>query len=665
MPAPLSEVRRTELVVPQPLPAGLDGLVHRAHGAWRSRGKHGRGLEALARRLHAEAEAFAALGDGALRQVMREKRALVLRGGRPWRELFAEALPVTAELAYRATGLRAYPVQLMGALGLAEGRLVEMATGEGKTLTIGLAAAISGWQGRPVHVITANDYLAHRDAEWLRRFYALCDLRVASVTGEFDFPRRRDCYAADVVYTTSKELVADFLRDRLALGVMADPGRRMVARLLRSGGGAAEEPIVLRGLHTAIVDEADNQLIDEAVTPLIISRPQPNDALVALCREADRLASELLPGEHYDLDLRHKEAKLLPAGSAVIEEWCRAQRGGIFHQVAWMSGLVVQSLQARHFFLRDKQYVIVDGKVLIVDESTGRMMPGRSWRLGLHQAVEAKEGLEITQPNESLARLSFQRFFRLFRRLSGITGTAAEAAPEFWRVYELPFVRIPSHRPNIRQRWPMRVFATAEAKWSAVVEEIVAVHAHGRPVLVGTRSVAASEHLGRLLTARGLAFTLLNAVRHDQEASIILQAGESRAITVATNMAGRGTDIRLGSGVAAAGGLHVIVTELHESGRIDRQLEGRSGRQGDPGSARTFASLEDDLVERFMSTPLRRFARTMLLGGSAQGQRVVVALLRRAQRQAEASAYRQRWLVMDQDRQLSAALIPGQALDQL
>lgn len=665
MSAPLTEVRRTELVVPPPLPTGLDGLVHRAHGAWHRRGNRAQLLEAKARRLHAQAEEYAALGDGALRHVMREKRALVRRGGRPWADLFAEALPVVVEMAYRATGLRAYPVQLMGALGLAEGRLVEMATGEGKTLTIGLAAAVSGWQGRPVHVITANDYLAHRDAEWLRRFYALCDLTVASVVGTHEAAQRREAYRADVVYTTSKELVADFLRDRLALGVMADPGRRMVAKLLRGGGKVGEDAIVLRGLHTAIVDEADNQLIDEAVTPLIISRPQPNDSLVELCNSADRLASELLPGEHYELDLRHKETKLLPAGYDVIEAWCLKQSGGIFHQVAWMSGLVTQSLQARHFFLRDKQYVIVDGKVIIVDESTGRMMPGRSWRLGLHQAVEAKEGLEITQPNESLARLSFQRFFRLFRRLSGITGTAAEAAPEFWRVYELPCVKIPPNRPNIRQRWPMRVFATSDAKWAAVVEEIVAVHALGRPILIGTRSVAASEHLGRLLTARGLAFTLLNAIRHDQEASIILQAGESRAITVATNMAGRGTDIRLGTGVAATGGLHVIVTELHESGRIDRQLEGRAGRQGDPGSSRIFASLEDDLVERFMAVSLRRIARGLLLGGSAQGQKLVVTLLRRAQRQAENSAFRQRWLVMDQDRQLSAALIPGQALDQL
>lgn len=663
MHAPLTDVRRTELARPEKLPAGLDALVHRAHGSWRSRRELADGLREQANKLHAAAGELASLSDGELRAEMRKQRANVRRAGPRWRQAFAEALPTVVELAHRALGLRAYPVQLMGALGLADGRLVEMATGEGKTLTIALAAAASGWQARPVHVITANDYLAQRDVETLRRFYELCGLSVAAVTGPMDANARREAYLAGVVYTTSKELVADFLRDRLVLGVMADPGRRMVAKLVR--GGRGEEPIVLRGLHTAIVDEADNQLIDEAVTPLIISRPQPNETLVELCRRADGLASELIPGEHYELILRHKEAKLLEAGRARVEDWCREHPESAFNQVAWVSGLVTQALQARHFFLRDKQYVVVDGQVVIVDESTGRQMPGRSWRLGLHQAVEAKEGVTVTQPNESLARLSFQRFFRLFRRLSGITGTAAEAAPEFWRIYELPFIQVPPNRPNIRARWPAKFCLTVDDKWAAVAAEIGVVHAAGRPVLIGTRSVSASEHLGRLLHARGLSFTLLNAVRHSQEAGIIQLAGEPNAITVATNMAGRGTDIRLGRGVAAAGGLHVILTELHESARIDRQLEGRAARQGDPGSTRLFVSLEDDLAERFMGRLGRYVARRLLAIGSPQTEKWVGALLRRAQNSAESAAYRQRRMVMEQDHELSEALIPGQALDQI
>ncbi len=663
MTAPLVEVRRTELVLPEKLPSGLDAIVHRAHGAWHSRDKFSQDFQREAFALHAAAGQLASASESELKVEMRQRRDAVRRAGGGWRQAFADALPVVVEQAHRALGFRAFPVQLMGALGLADGRLVEMATGEGKTLTIALAAAASGWQARPVHVITANDYLAQRDATTLRAFYERCGLTVAAVTGPMEAPARREAYRAQVVYTTSKELVADFLRDRLVLGVMADPGRRMVAKLLR--GGVGEEPIVLRGLHTAIVDEADNQLIDEAVTPLIISRPQPNEALVQLCREANRLAGELLPGEHYELNLRHKEAKLLAAGHQHIDTWCEQHGRSIFNRPGWVSGLVVQALQARHFFLRDKQYVITDGKIVIVDESTGRVMPGRSWQLGLHQAVEAKEGLDITQPNESLARLSFQRFFRLFRRLGGITGTAAEAAPEFWQIYELPFLKVPPNRPNIRRRWPAKFFATADEKWHAVVEEICAVHAEGRPVLIGTRSVAASEHLGRLLTQKNLSFTLLNAVRHEQEAAIVLLAGEARGITVATNMAGRGTDIRLGTGVAAVGGLHVILTEPHDSGRIDRQLEGRAGRQGDPGSSRLFASLEDDLAERFMSALTRRFAARLLAGGGPQGERLVGRLFRRAQASAEGAAFRRRRLVMVQDHELASALMPGQALDQI
>lgn len=662
MAVPLMEVRRTELVQPEKLPAGLDAWVHRGQGAWRSRQKFSADLRAQADQLHAAAAQLTSLSESELKDLMQTRRQAVRRAGGGWRPAFAGALPVVVELAYRSLGLRAYPVQLMGALGLADGKLVEMATGEGKTLTIALAAAVSGWQARPVHVITANDYLAQRDAETLRHFYELCGLTVAAVTGPMEAPARRVAYRAEVVYTTSKELVADFLRDRLVLGPMAEPGRRMVAKLVRRGAG--EEPIVLRGLHTAIVDEADNQLIDEAVTPLIISRPQPNETLIELCRQADLIAAGLLPGEHYELNVRHKEVKLSDAGRQLIDAWCRAHPQSLFNQPSWVSGLVVQALQARHFFLRDKQYIVVDGQVVIVDESTGRLMPGRSWRLGLHQAVEAKEGVSITQPNESLARLSFQRFFRLFRRLGGITGTAAEAAPEFWRIYNLAFIKVPPNRPNIRQRWPARYFATADEKWAAVVAEVLQVHGLGRPVLIGTRSVAASEHLGRLLSARGLSFTLLNAVRHGQEAAVVRLAGEPKAITVATNMAGRGTDIRLGSGVAANGGLHVILTEFHESGRIDRQLEGRAGRQGDPGSASIFASLEDDLAERFMSRLARGVAARLVQSG-AGNFRLLGTLFGRAQRAAEASSYRQRRLVMVQDQELAQALIPGQSLDQI
>lgn len=663
MPVPMVDIRRTEVLRPEKIPAGLDAVAHHAQGRWRSRQAFARECWELAGRIEAAAEKLRDASEADLRQQVTAQREAVKRSGGRTSAAAEESLPLVAELAARTLGLRPYRVQLMAALGLVRGRLVEMATGEGKTLSIALAAAVSGWAGRPVHVITANDYLATRDADGLRRFFSACRLTVAAVTGPAEPAERREAYRADIVYTTSKEIVADFLRDRLVLGLMADAGRRTVQRLLR--GGTTDERIVLRGLHTAIVDEADNQLIDEAVTPLIISRPQENSSLLTVCRRADRVAASLLVGEDYEVDHRFKEVKLLDAGRDRIARACAEEPAGRFNQPVWMNILVVQALQARHFFLRDKQYVIVDGKIVIVDESTGRLMPGRAWRLGLHQAVEAKEEVDLTPPAESLARLSFQRFFRLFRRLSGITGTAAEASGEFWRIYGLPYLKIPTHRPNQRKDLPTRYFATAAQKWSAVVDEIARLHVEARPVLIGTRSVAASEHLGRLLSARGIQHSLLNAIRHSEEAAIIYLAGESHAVTVATNMAGRGTDIRLGQGVADKGGLHVILTEFHESKRIDRQLQGRAGRQGDPGSTRTFASLEDDLPERFLPGFGVRTLVKLLARGGVAAERIVAWALRRAQRSAERQAYRQRRLVMQQDQQLVEALIPGQSIDQI
>ena len=668
MAVPMVEVRRTELPKIEPLPKGLDSLVHRAHGSWQSRSAYRSRLEVRARRAYDAAGECATYSDAELRTALRACRSRVRRGGKPLAKLFDEVLPVAAELAHRALGLRAYPVQLMGALGLGDGRMVEMATGEGKTFTIPIAASVFGWQGRTVHVITANDYLAQRDADTMRAVFDACDLTVAAVTSTMKHEARKAAYGADVVYTTSKELVADFLRDRLVLGPMADPGRRTVARLVRRGADQITAHVVLRGLHTAIVDEADNQLIDEAVTPLIISQPQENPALIELCRLANEVAASLLPGEDYDLDVRHKEARLTPEGNRKIEVWCGEKQRSRFSQPVWVASLAVQALQARHFFLKDKQYVIVDGQVVIVDESTGRLMPGRSWRLGLHQAVEAKEGLDITPPTESLARLSFQRFFRLFRQLSGVTGTGAEAAREFWHIYQLPIVRVPTHRPCLREVWPTRYFANADDKWAAVVAEIVHLHEAGRPVLVGTRSVSASEHLGRLLDAQNLSYSLLNAIRHEHEAAIVLGAGESRSITVATNMAGRGTDISLGTKVRELGGLHVILTELHESGRVDRQLQGRAARQGDPGSTRTFASLEDDLADRFMPRFLRRVLRVFTVnldGRKPLGSFWAARAFLRAQSAAEKSSFRQRKIVLEQDQELARALIPGQSVDQI
>jgi preprotein translocase subunit SecA len=664
MAIPMTEVRRTEIRRPEDLPHGLDAFVHRRHGAWHSRRSLAEALWAKAGKIETAALALRDLSASALANRLRDQRTQALRLGRRRDKTALEAaFPAVVEAARRALGMTAYREQILGALALVHGYLAEMATGEGKTLTIALAAVPLAWTRMPLHIVTANDYLAERDADRLQVFYDLCGVAAGHIVATMDADQRKMMYGTDIVYTTSKELVADFLRDRLQLGPMADPGRRMVAQFLRPRMPAI--PLVQRGIHTVIVDEADNQMIDEAVTPLIISRPQENQTLVLASQVADRLAASLLAGEDYSLDYTFKDVTLLPPGREKIERWCSDKREGLFSQPAWMGTLVTQALQARHFFLKDRQYVILDGQVVIVDEFTGRLMPGRSWRLGLHQAVEAKEGMEISKPAENLAQLSFQRFFRITQHLCGITGTAKEARNEFWSIYELPFITIPPHRPCVRAVWPAQFFPDAESKWKAVVDQIAALHAKGRPVLIGTRSVAVSEHLGNLLAARNLYCTILNAIRYREEAGIVALAGDPGAITIATNMAGRGTDIRLADGVAEAGGLHVIVTEWHETGRIDRQLEGRSGRQGDPGSTCTFASLDDELVERFIAGWLRKFARTALRGGWPGSRALTRRLFRRAQLRAEKFAYLQRRAVMANDRLLAEILLAGQAVDQI
>jgi len=613
---PTDDYRRAELPRTSKLPKGADAVTHRVVGWWRRRGAVRAALARDAEAVEAEAGKFSGLDDAALGAQLRELAGRFRRGddGKT-PELVLTALAGVREAAHRQTGLRPFRVQLMGALALDRGCLAEMATGEGKTLTAAIAAVLAGWRGRPCHVITVNDYLAERDARWFARLFAFCGVSVGHVISTMEPDARRQGYAADVTYTTSKEVVADFLRDRLRLGRVAQPGRRLIRQLCASRGGRSEDGLIMRGLYTAIVDEADSVLIDEAVTPLIICQPRANDSMREATHVAAHVAAGLARGVDYRINSRYKEIDLLEAAGPKIDAEVR-QLPPMWSGLARRRELVTQALVAREFYHRDVQYVVQEGRVVIVDESTGRLMPNRTWREGLHQAVEAKEGIEVTAPTEILARLSFQKYFRLYRRLSGMTGTGRESAAEFWQIYRLPVVAIPTNRPCARVRLPDACFPDADAKWRAVVDEIVAVHAQGRPVLAGTRSVAASEELARLLGARGLHGHILNAVRHAEEAQIIEHAGEAGRITIATNMAGRGTDILLGAGVAAAGGLHVIACEPNESARVDRQLFGRAGRQGNPGSARLFVSEDDDVVRRYLPEAVRR--TTARLPGAAK-----------------------------------------------
>jgi len=640
--------------VPPRLHTGLDALVNRFIGQYERRASRLADLRREVEIVVSMEREWMELKDAELQHRFLEIREKFRRGGKLADELVLPALAGLREAAHRQLGLRPFPVQLMGALALHRGYLAEMATGEGKTLTAGLAGVLAGWSKRPCHIVTVNDYLVQRDAEWLEAFYHFCGVRVGYVIAWHSQPERVKGYGCDVTYVTSKELLADFLRDRLQLGRLQDPTRRLI-RFMLQPQLESQNGLVLRGLHTAIVDEADSVLIDEAVTPLIISSSHKNESLREAAQRAQEMIEVLEPETDYHANPRYKEIELTKEGSQKLIEQA-AHLPGLWRGKDRRLELVVQALIAREFFQRDQQYIVDGDKVVIVDEFTGRPMPQRTWREGMHQAIEAKEGLAISDPAETIARLSFQRFFRCFHRLSGMSGTAREAAQEVWQIYGLPVIAIPPNRPCIRQQWTDQFFLTEDAKWEAIAAEVERVHRTGRPLLVGTRSVQTSERLWRLLVNRNLEVRVLNAARLSEEAETIALAGERGRITIATNMAGRGTDIRLGHGVAALGGLHVIATEWHESSRVDRQLFGRSGRQGDSGSAQAFGSTEDELLRRYSGKILRRSAEEAMRRGLPVKEKIARAAFCRAQAKAQKVALKQRQNVLRSDLWLEQAL---------
>ena len=606
------------------LPEGLDVLWEAAAArivtSLPRRKKYLRRAEAV---LALEDE-MAALTEPELNERIDVTRA-VFRRGRETADDVTRGFALVREAARRATGMLAYPTQVAAAMAMHDGCIAEVATGEGKTLIATLPATVLGWSGRGCHVITVNDYLAERDADLMRPVYAACGLTVASVTGDLEPPDRKAAYAADVTYTTNKEAAADFLRDRLALGRVAGLTSTMLDNLEsgRGLGGGGAAGLVMRGLENVVIDEADSVLVDEAVTPLIISGLSPNAPQVEAFIEAAALAPKLTIRKHYTVDRQHRDVRLTPAGRRRVEELTESM-GGLWTGLRRAEELVVQALTAIELYVAGIQYVIQENKVVIVDEATGRLMPDREWRDGLHQAVSAKEGVEVQPPKVTLARVSFQRFFRMYRRLSGMTGTAWEERRELWQTYATPTAPIPTYRPIARTLAPDKVLATEDEKWAAVADAVEAGHATGRPVLVGTRSVGASETLSTLLTERNVPHAVLNAVRHEEEAQVVSEAGMKGRVTIATNMAGRGTDIKLGPGVREIGGLMVIATDRHDTRRVDRQLFGRAGRQGDPGSAHTYLSLEDELIRqhsRLGFLPWRFWRAQQRAQGRARSQR--------------------------------------------
>ncbi|MBM4108098.1 MAG: hypothetical protein FJ255_04710 [Phycisphaerae bacterium] len=552
-------------------------------------------LAAQAAKIDALAPALRATGDAALDARLGDAReAFIRRSAGP--AAVREALALVREAARRATGEEAYPVQLMGALALVRGRVVEMLTGEGKTLTGSLAAPLIAWQRRRLHVFTVNDYLAKRDAQSRAAVYARCGLRCAAVVHDSDPAQRAEAYALPIVYATPKQIVADWLRDQIRLpGVSSPWAARLAVRAAPEAIAPQLAPLV-PGLSAALVDEADAVLIDECATPLIIARSRREDAAAPVYRQAALLAADLEQHADYRIDALRRAAELTRRGRQRLIAARSALADPVWRAPRRAEELVRQALVAAHCYRPGRQYQVVDGRVVIVDEYTGRFLPDRTWEHGLHQAVEAHEGLAVTADRETLARVSFQRFFRGYPFLCGMTGTVASDGAEIETVYARPVTRLPTNRPVVRHDLPPRVFRSGVGRWTAVAQEIERQAGRGRPVLVGTRSIAASELLGELLSRRGVPHRVLNALHDADEAPLVAAAGSPGAVTVATNMAGRGTDIRLTPESRAAGGLHVILTEMHGAQRIDRQFIGRSGRQGDPGSSVMMLSLEDDLL---------------------------------------------------------------------
>ncbi len=590
-----------------------------------------------------------ALGAGFLRRVAQEEKGLdalsemefararleiaqKLRvvGLQP--DLVARAFALVRMQAQRSLGMRPFDVQLLGGRAMLRGRIVEMDTGEGKTLTAALPAAIMALSAVPVHVVTVNDFLAERDAEWMGPLYRALGLSVGVIVEGLSPEERRAAYGCDICYCTNKQLAFDYLKDRLVLEGETRALHMALEGLSRTT--PRRERLLMRGLCYAIVDEADSVLIDEARTPLIITRAGDHSGLEQTYHRAVDIGRKLEAPRDYVIREKAWKVELTDLGKARLKRLSESY-GGVWATEIHREELARQALSALHLYHRDKHYIVDEAGVQIVDEYTGRLMADRSWERGLHQMIEVKEGCEITGRQETLVRISYQRFFRRYLTLAGMTGTAHEVSGEMRAVYRLRSKRIPTNRRSRRKNLGERHYATTGQKWRAVVDEVRRCHDAGRPILIGTQSIQASEEISQMLTEVGYMHRVLNARQNADEAHIIAEAGGMRRITVATNMAGRGTDIRIDDAVREIGGLHVIATGRHDARRIDRQLYGRCGRQGDPGSYITFISLEDDLLRVFYG---KRLAPVIAFFRSGRGRvpRLIGSLLTRvAQRATE------------------------------
>ena len=565
------------------------------------------------------------LSDSSLANKTNEFKARLAKG-ETLDDILPEAFAVVREASRRVLGMRHFDVQLIGGIVLHRGSIAEMCTGEGKTLVATAPVYLNALEGKGVHVITVNDYLAKRDSEWMGQVYKFLGLSVGLIVHDLDFQQRKIAYNSDITYGTNNEFGFDYLRDNMVTSL---------------------DQMVQRPLHYCLIDEVDSILIDEARTPLIISGPgqKSTDNYYVMAK----LVPHLKKDEDYTIDEKQKTVAPTEAGVAKMEKMLHVENLYDAENLE-LNHLFVQALRAQTMMQRDKDYVVKDGEVVIVDEFTGRLMYGRRYSDGLHQAIEAKEGLEVQRESQTLATITFQNYFRMYDKLAGMTGTAKTEEQEFIKIYGLPVIQIPTNKPIQRKDLPDVVFKTKRGKYRAVVKEVERRHATGQPILIGTTSIEQSEELSHMLDAAKIPHSVLNAKYHEKEAAIVALAGQKGAVTIATNMAGRGTDIQLGDGVAELGGLAIIGTERHESRRIDNQLRGRAGRQGDPGSSQFFLSLEDDLLRIFGGDNIKKFMEKMGLDEDEPiNSRMVSNAIQKAQKRVEARNFDIRKYVLEYD----------------
>lgn len=565
------------------------------------------------------------LSDSSLANKTNEFKARLAKG-ETLDDILPEAFAVIREASRRVLGMRHFDTQLIGGIILHRGNIAEMCTGEGKTLVATAPVYLNALEGKGVHVITVNDYLAKRDSEWMGQVYKFLGLSVGLIIHDLDFNQRKIAYNSDITYGTNNEFGFDYLRDNMVTSL---------------------DQMVQRPLHYCLIDEVDSILIDEARTPLIISGPgqKSTDAYYTVAKLVPQLKKE----EDYIIDEKQKTVAPTEAGVAKMEKLLHVENLYDAENLE-LNHLFVQALRAQTMMTRDKDYVVKDGEVVIVDEFTGRLMYGRRYSDGLHQAIEAKEGLEVQRESQTLATITFQNYFRMYDKLAGMTGTAKTEEQEFIKIYGLPVLQVPTNKPIQRKDLPDVIFKNKRGKYKAVVREVERRHATGQPMLIGTTSIEQSEELSHMLDQANIPHSVLNAKYHEREAAIVALAGQKGAVTIATNMAGRGTDISLGEGVAELGGLAIIGTERHESRRIDNQLRGRAGRQGDPGSSQFFLSLEDDLLRIFGGDNIKSFMEKMGLEEDEPiNSRMVSNAIQKAQKRVEARNFDIRKYVLEYD----------------